>query len=269
MNAYPPSPHPSAPPLAAPHFSCPEDLPAPHGFLARAGGVSTGVYEGLNCGPGSNDDPDLVRENRRIAASLVSGRRDTPLVSCYQVHGNTAVEVTDDWGSERPKADAMATRTPGIILGVLTADCTPVLLADAGAGVVAAAHAGWQGALAGIIESTVALMERLGAGRAAIQAAIGPTIAPASYEVDSDFEGRFLAEDKAFATFFTPGRDAAHRQFDLPAFVHAQLESAGVGGITACGIDTYASEDHFSYRRTTHRSEPDYGRQVSAIMLAR
>lgn len=251
------------------HLKFPEALKVPHGFMSRNDGVSLGVYEGLNCGPGSDDDPDLVRENRRIAASIVSGRRDTPLVSCYQVHGATAVQVTADWADERPKADAMVTKRPGIILGILTADCTPVLFADTDAGVVGAAHAGWQGALKGIIESTVALMEQLGAHRKSISAVIGPTIAQQSYEVDNDFEARFLKQSDAYSRFFDTGKDASHQQFNLPAFVVHKLSEAGIEHIVDSGIDTYSDEQYFSYRRTTHRNEPDYGRQVSAIMLAR
>lgn len=249
------------------HLQIPDFLPFPHAFLSCEGGVSTGVYQSLNCGTGSNDDPDLVAENRRIAASVIAGRRDTPLVSCYQIHSNTAIEVTSDWGADRPKADAMVTRHPGIILGVLTADCTPVLFADKHAGVVGAAHAGWKGAQTGIIKSTVNLMEKLGARRESISAVIGPTIAQASYEVGADFEEGFLSKGAKNACFFAPGKDNLHRQFNLPGFVAAQLNAAGVKSVHDCGVDTYASDSHFSYRRTTHRGEPDYGRQLSGIML--
>ncbi len=249
------------------HLQMPDFLPVPHAFLSAEGGVSTGIYQSLNCGTGSNDDPDLVLENRRIAASVIAGRRDTSLVSCYQVHSNVAIEVTGDWGTDRPKADAMVTRQHGIILGILTADCTPVLFADKRGGVVGAAHAGWKGAQAGIIESTVNLMENLGANRADISAVIGPTIAQPSYEVSADFEQDFLTEDEKNAGFFAPGKDDSHRQFNLPGFVAAQLSSAGIKSIHDCSVDTYASDSHFSYRRTTHRGEPDYGRQLSGIML--
>ncbi len=250
------------------HLLFPGHLGAHHAFLSRNGGVSGGVYESLNCGPGSNDDPDLVSENRRIAASVIAGRRDTPLVSCYQIHSNIAVEVTSDWGDDRPKADAMVTRKPGIILGILTADCTPVLFADADAGVIGAAHAGWKGALAGVLENTITLMERLGGHRTSIHAAIGPTIAQASYEVSAEFEADFLDKNDAFSAFFTPGKDTLHRQFDLPGLVAHRLKEAGIGTIVNSGIDTYSSDAHFSYRQTTHRGEPDYGRQLSGIMLA-
>lgn len=253
----------------ASHLTFPELIGTPHSFLSREGGVSTGIYEGLNCGPGSDDDPDNVRENRRIAASLIAGRRDTPLVSLYQIHSNEVVTVRSDWGGDRPKADAMVTTQPGIILGILTADCTPVLFADMAAGVVGAAHAGWQGALSGVIENTVATMEECGAKRDNIAAAIGPTIQQTSYEVSVDFEARFLAKNPDFGQFFTAGKDASHRQFNLPALVENRLEAAGVRNFVNCGMDTYASDDHYSYRRTTHRSEADYGRQLSGIMLTR
>lgn len=250
------------------HLAFPDLIGAPHSFLSREDGVSTGIYQGLNCGPGSDDDPDNIRENRRIAASLIAGRRDTPLVSLYQIHSNKVVTVTSDWGEDRPKADGMVTTQPGIILGILTADCTPVLFADKQAGVIGAAHAGWQGALGGAVENTVAVMEQCGANRTNIAAAIGPTIQQASYEVGADFEARFLEKDTDFKQFFIAGKDAFHRQFNLPALVESRLRAAGVTHVVNCRIDTYASDDHFSYRRTTHRGEADYGRQLSGIMLA-
>lgn len=251
------------------HITLPDLISAPHGFLSNEGGMSVGLYDSLNCGPGSDDDPDSVRENRRIAASLIAGRRDTPLVSLYQIHSNRVVSVSSDWGDDRPRADAMVTNHPGIILGILTADCTPVLFEDRSAGVIGAAHAGWQGALAGVIENTVASMEAHGAARGNIVAAIGPTIQQEIYEVGSDFEARFLDVDPQFSQFFMPGRDADHRQFNLPGLVENRLRAAGVTRPHNCAIDTYASENHFSYRRTTHRGEADYGRQLSGIMLAR
>lgn len=251
------------------HLIFPEVIGTPHSFLSREGGVSTGIYEGLNCGPGSDDDPDNVRENRRIAASLIAGRRDTPLSSLYQIHSNKVVTVSSDWGDDRPKADGMVTTHPGIILGILTADCTPVLFADMKAGVIGAAHAGWQGALGGVIESSVATMEQCGAKRANIAAVIGPTIQQPNYEVGDDFEARFVDENPIFSTFFAAGKDTSHRQFNLPAFVENQLKVARVTNVVNCGIDTYASDNHYSYRRTTHRGEADYGRQLSGIMLTR
>lgn len=238
-----------------------------YGFLSNEDGASQGMYESLNCGPGSNDDTDLVFENRRIAANIISGRRDTPLVSCYQVHGNSVVDVNSDWGDDRPKADAMATRKKGLLLGILTADCTPVLFMDATAHVIGAAHAGWKGALGGVLENTLTAMERLGAARGNITAMIGPTIHQQSYEVSSDFRETFLNTDKSYASFFADGKDSSHFQFDLPGFVKDRLNHANVGTIWHADIDTYTSEHHFSFRRTTHRGEPDYGRQVSAIML--
>lgn len=249
------------------HIKIPDLFANPHAFLSNTGGVSTGIYQSLNCGTGSNDDADLVLENRRIAAEVISARRDTPIVSCYQIHSAIAVEVTEDWGTDRPKADAMVTAHPGIVLGILTADCTPVLFEDKKAGVVGAAHAGWKGAHAGVIESTVAMMEKLGAARENITAAIGPTIAQASYEVGSDFEAQFLELSTSYEQFFAPGKDEHHRQFNLPAFVAHQLGKAGLKMISDCGVDTYSSAAHFSFRRTTHRGEADYGRQLSGIML--
>lgn len=243
------------------------NIALPHAFLSRKDGVSKGLYEGLNCGPGSNDNTNAVAENRRIAAQYVSGNAGTPLLSCYQVHGSNVAVVTGDWGDVRPKADAMVTKRPGLILGILTADCCPVLFADMEAGVVGAAHAGWGGAVRGVVASTVAAMETLGATRRNIQAAIGPTIAQPSYEVGTEFRDRFLNADPAFERFFIAGKDAEHFQFNLPAFVRARLEDADVGSIFDVEVDTYTSDAHFSYRRTTHRKEPDYGRQLSAIML--
>jgi len=248
------------------HLKSPS-LESPHAFFSRAGGVSTGLYKGLNCGPGSRDNPASVLENRRIAAKQLSGSADTPVLSCYQVHGNTAMLATDDWQADRPKADAIVTKTPGLILGILTADCTPVLFEDAEAGVIGAAHAGWKGAASGIVDSTVRLMEAHGAKRNRIKAAVGPTIHQKSYEVDSGFKNRFEEADPSWANFFTSGKDSKHFQFDLPGFVTMRLKSAGIESVWMAGLDTYTSEDHFSYRRTTHRNEPDYGRQLSAIML--
>lgn len=238
-----------------------------YGFLARDGGVSSGIYAGLNCGLGSNDDPQTVATNRKRASELISGDQATPLLSCYQVHGNTVCEVDTDWGNDRPKADGMVTCTPGIILGILTADCTPVLFADPDAGVVGAAHAGWKGALCGVLENTIATMETLGAKRENTIAMIGPTIHQQSYEVSKAFRDNFLTNDAAYEQFFATGRDSEHCQFNLPAFVAYRLKNAQVASVKDTNVDTYTSEAHFSYRRTTHRQEPDYGRQVSAIMI--
>lgn len=237
----------------------------PHGFLGRRGGVSTGVVAGLNVGTGSQDDPDAVAENRRRATEAVlPGAR---LITVYQVHSPDCV-VAGDWAFDaRPQADALVTDRPGLLLGILTADCAPVLLADPAGGVVGAAHAGWKGAIGGVIESTVAAMERLGAARNRIAAAVGPCIARASYEVDDAFARRFEEADPANERFFSAGRAGRH-QFDLEGYVASRLFEAGVGRVDALGLDTYADEERFySFRRATHRGEPDYGRQISLIGL--
>jgi YfiH family protein len=238
-----------------------------HGFFGRQGGVSQGIYASLNCGPGSNDDPTLVQENRaRAVRALGSG--DMPLHTVYQVHGADVVTVSEPLPpSTRPQADAQVTNRPGIVLGILTADCTPVLFADPEAGVIGCAHAGWKGALSGVLAATVTAMTRLGAKPERIRAAIGPTIAQASYEVDDAFRRRFEAADPAFAAFFADGRPG-HAQFDLPAFVRHRLQAAGVGSVEDLALDTYVDDTRFfSYRRATHRGEKDYGRQLSAIAL--
>jgi len=240
-----------------------------HGFFTRRGGVSGGIYASLNCGPGSEDDKANVGENRRRVAHAL-GQGSAPLLTLYQVHSHHAVTVTAPFDDgERPHADALITNRPGLVIGVLTADCAPVLFADIEAGVIAAAHAGWKGALTGVIGSTVTEMVKLGARPANIRAAIGPAIAQASYEVSSDFRSHFLDHDPAFGRFFAEGDRAQHWQFDLEGFVADRLAEAGVGIIDPLGLDTYGNDgDFFSYRRTTHRREADYGRQVSAIVLA-
>lgn len=235
-----------------------------HGFLGRRGGVSTGVHAGLNVGTGSTDDPAIIAENRRLAAEAVlPGAR---LATVYQVHSADAVAVIEPFEERlRPHADALVTATPGLAIGILTADCAPVLFADREAGVVGAAHAGWKGALGGVTDSTIALMESLGARRDRIAAAIGPCIARASYEVDDGFLRRFAEADPANERFFAGGR-AGHHQFDLEAYVAHRLAAAGLSRIEALGEDTYAQPDRFySFRRATHRAEPDYGRQISII----
>jgi YfiH family protein len=242
----------------------------PHGFLGRRGGISTGAVAGLDMGTRAMDpaDPRLVPvlENRKrgIAAVLPGAR----LVTVYQVHSADCV-VAGNWDDAgRPQADALVTDRPGTLLGILTADCAPVLLADAEAGVVGAAHAGWKGALAGVTDATIAAMEALGAQRPRIAAAVGPCIAQPSYEVDAAFAARFAAADPANERFFAAGRDG-HSQFDLPGYVAARLESAGIGAVSALGLDTYPDAARFfSFRRATHRSEADYGRQISLIGLA-
>jgi polyphenol oxidase len=239
----------------------------PHGFLGREGGVSTGILAGLNVGLGSNDDRAAIAENRRRAvAAVLPG---AALVTLHQVHSAEAVMATAPFPDEaRPHADALATDRPGLLLGILTADCAPVLLADTAAGVVGAAHAGWKGAIGGVTDTVVAAMERLGADRGRIAAAVGPCIARASYEVDDAFLRRFAEDDADNERFFAPGSgDRWH--FDLEAYVAARLASAGVGRIEMLGLDTYADERRFfSYRRATHRGEPDYGREIALIGLA-
>ncbi|MXO60607.1 peptidoglycan editing factor PgeF [Altererythrobacter salegens] len=235
----------------------------PHGFLGRRGGVSQGVIAGLNAGLGAGDDDEAVAENRRRAVAAVLPGAD--LATVYQVHSAEAVPVVASWPQdERPRADAMATDRPGVVLGIVTADCAPVLLADRRAGVVGAAHAGWRGAYGGVLEAVVEAMEALGAHREDIAAAIGPAIALESYEVDDGFRERFTASD---GRFFVPGREG-HWHFDLEGYAEARLDAMGVGVIDCLGLDTYTDEARFfSYRRATHRGEPDYGRQISLIGL--
>jgi len=238
----------------------------PHGFLGRPGGVSEGVCAGLNAGFGSGDESAHIEENRRRAVEAAApGAR---LVTVHQVHSPDTVTVKTPWDEDaRPAADAMATDRPGIALGILTADCAPVLLADAAAGIVGAAHAGWKGAFAGVIENVVAAMERLGADRSRIAAAIGPAIARRSYEVDEAFRRRFEEADPANEKFFAP-RGPGHHGFDLEAYVAARLAEAGVLRAEATGEDTYSQPDlYFSYRRSTHKGEPTYGRQISLIAM--
>ncbi|MFS8035396.1 peptidoglycan editing factor PgeF [Xanthobacter sp. AM11] len=240
-----------------------------HAFFTRRGGVSQGIYASLNGGTGSADDPAAVAQNRaRMAAAL--GVAPEGFLACWQVHSADAVVATVPWTrADAPKADAVVTRTPGIAAAVSIADCGPILLADAGARVVAAAHSGWKGALGGIVAATVARMEAQGARRGDIRAVIGPLIRQHSYEVGEDFVARFLAEDKAFARFFAPADRSHHALFDLPGFIRLRLEQAGIGHVEDLGLDTYADEERFfSFRRTTHRKEADYGRLMAAIALA-
>ena len=240
-----------------------------HGFFTRQGGVSTGIYASLNCGQGSHDARDAVIENRRIASSALAQERDATLVTLYQVHSSEAVIVEAPWPlGDPPKADAMATRVGGLALGILTADCAPVLLTDEEAGVIGAAHAGWRGALGGVIDAVLAAMERLGADRSRVAAAIGPCISQLNYEVGDAFRSQFLDSEPASRRFFAVGNRDAHWQFDLEAYVDERLRRAGVENVSPAGACTYAREpDFFSFRRATHRGEPDYGRQLSAIML--
>lgn len=243
----------------------------PHGFFDRSGGVSSGIYAGLNCGPGSEDDPANVAENRRIVSARIAGRRDWPLLSAYQIHSNIVHTVTDTPTSAdtdaRPKCDALVTTRPDVILGILTADCAPVLFEDAEAGVIGAAHAGWRGATSGITDNTLDAMVRLGARLERISAVIGPAIQSESYEVGEDMRRQALDADSHTEGFFSAGERDAHYQFDLTGYISARLKRAGAGRIAAVGVDTYTNEQFFSYRRTTHRREPDYGRHISCIML--
>lgn len=240
-----------------------------HGFFTRVGGISMGLYEGLNCGLGSNDERDRVLENRRrVAAAL--GRPDAPVVTLYQTHSPTARIVTGpEDPASLPKADAVVTATPGVVVATLTADCCPVLFADPEARIVAAAHAGWRGAVGGILESTVATMEKAGARRDRIMAAFGPCIGPSAYEVGPEFEAELLSLSSENSRFFT--RPSAHERprFDLPGYVMARLDGLGLLSAESATSCTYENESRFfSYRRSCHRKEPDYGRQISAILVA-
>jgi hypothetical protein len=240
-----------------------------HGFFTRRGGRSAGIYAALNCGYGSDDEAVKVAANRAI----VAGRLGVPaerLLTVWQWHSADVAVARAPWdGLHPPKADAMVTDVAGMALGVLTADCTPVLLADRQKRVVGAAHAGWKGALGGVIEATVATMEGLGAARGRIAAVIGPSISQASYEVGPEFHARFVAADESHGRFFAPSARAGHFRFDLPGLVRARLTSLGLGAVEEVAMCTYADEARFfSYRRTTHRGEPDYGRQISAIAIA-
>ncbi|QNM82417.1 peptidoglycan editing factor PgeF [Sphingomonas sabuli] len=241
---------------------------AEHGFLGRTGGVSTGELAGLNVGTGSSDDREAIAENRRRAVAAVLPGAN--LATVHQVHSAEAVYVAQPWPQEeRPKADAMVTDRPGLLLGILTADCAPVLFADFEAGVVGAAHAGWRGAFAGVTDSTIAAMEGIGARRERIAAAIGPCIAMPSYEVDAAFRDRFIDADPANDRFFVQAA-AETLHFDLPAYVRHRLVAGGVEEVETIHLDTYSSPDRFySFRRSTHRGEADYGRQVALIGLKR
>ena len=240
-----------------------------HGFFTREGGVSEGIFAALNCSLGSGDDVAKVAENRRRALAQL-GLGPDQLVACYQIHSTDVVVVEKPWKhDERPRADAMVTRLKGVALGILTADCAPVLFADEEAGIVAAAHAGWRGALGGVVQATVATMERAGAQRARIRAAVGPCIGFPSYEVGPEFPAPFLAQSRDNAKFFAAAGRTAHHRFDLGGYVHAQITAAGVGQIDATGGDTAAeSARFFSYRRTCLAGEKQFGHELSAICLA-
>ena len=238
----------------------------PHGFLGRRGGVSEGEMWGLNVGYGSGDDPAHIAENRRRAIDAVLPVAE--LVTVHQVHSPIVVFAGSAWPQEeRPHADAMVTDRPCLLLGVLTADCTPVLFADPEAGVVGAAHSGWRGAFGGVNEATIEAMEGLGASRDRIAAAIGPCVSQASYEVDEGFRSNFLDQSEANELFFTIG-PAGKPHFDLSGYIRHRLERSGIVRVEALNLDTYSDPDRFySYRRSTHRNEPSYGRQISMIGL--
>jgi len=240
-----------------------------HAFFTREGGVSEGIYASLNGGLGSNDDPASVGENRRRMAEQM-GVAPKQLLSVWQVHSPDAVVVTGPWAdTARPRADAMVTRSEGLAIGVTAADCGPILLVDPNARVIGAAHAGWKGALTGIVEATIAAMEKLGAERSGIVAAIGPLIRQHSYEVGGEFVERFIEADAEHAPFFIPAARQGHAMFDLAGFIRMRLQNAGVLMIDDIGVDTYSDERFYSYRRSVHRKEPDYGRHVHAIVLER
>ena len=238
-----------------------------HGFFTREGGVSEGIYRSLNVGVGSQDEREKVQENRARVTEWFHQPRER-LATLYQVHSPDVVTLRDGTeADERPKADALVTAKPGVVLGVLTADCGPVLFADAEAGVIGAAHAGWKGALTGVLENTIAAMLALGAARERITAVLGPSIGRNNYEVGPEFVERFTAHDPSYAAFFSPSDREGHAMFDLPSLTVRRLREAGVQAENL-DICTYADADRFfSYRRTTHAREPDYGRQISAISI--
>lgn len=237
-----------------------------HAFFTRAGGVSTGFYRGLNAGIGSQDDTAKVMQNRALATATF-GIGEAELVTPWQVHSAEAVVVDRPFRGERPRVDGIVTATPGLAVGVVTADCGPILFADEENGVVGAAHSGWRGALGGVIEATIAAMETAGAKRSSIVAVLGPTITQANYEVGTAMMAEFLDGDASRERFFATGREETRRQFDLPGFILAQIAASGASG-SFVGHCTYGEPERFySYRRTTHRREPDYGRQLSAILI--
>ena len=243
-----------------------------HGFFGKQGGVSTGIYKSLNCGPGSDDSPEAVQVNRNIIANKMGVTADR-LLSVWQIHSPDCLTVTGviPSGEARPQADSMVTDQAGLALGILTADCGPILFAGEkadGSPVIGAAHAGWGGALKGILESTVDGMVALGAEVKTIRAAVGPCIGPASYEVSAGFEKPFLERNPEDEHFFKAAQKEGHLMFDLPGYIASRLAQKGVTQVTITGVDTYSEEDKFfSYRRKTHKGEPDYGRQMSVITI--
>jgi hypothetical protein len=245
------------------------DAAVRHAFFTRHGGVSQGVFASLNCGFGSADDPGQVARNRALAMDRI-GLAEDRLVTCYQVHSATVITVEMPWRREEsPRADGMVTARPGIALGVLAADCAPVLFADAEAEVVGAAHGGWRGALTGILEATVARMAELGASPARIRAGIGPCIAQASYEVGPEFPGRFAETDRDSGAFFVAAARDGHFRFDLPGYIEHRLARLGLGAVERAPHDTVADPDNFfSYRRACLTGEKDYGRGLATITLS-
>lgn len=241
-----------------------------HGFFGRQGGVSGGIYGSLNCGLGSQDDSDAVQQNRfRVAERMETSA--ARLLTLFQIHSDKCIDVKDTWAGPGPEADAMVTDIPGIALGILTADCAPVLftgLTAAGRPVIGAAHAGWKGAFGGVLESTIKAMEAKGAAPESLRAAIGPCIGPQSYEVDAGFRDTFLDANARCGTFFRQAAKAGHFMFDLPGYVEWRLAEAGIRHVSNVVRDTLADEEnYFSFRRSTLRGEPDYGRQASVIMI--
>ncbi len=257
-----------------------DDIPAPltsenlqasgvaikHGFFTRRGGVSRGLYGSLNIGIGSDDEALLVAENRLRVARSLGALHDQP-VTVSQCHSTDVVVAEDVWRDERPKADAIVTRVPGLAIGILTADCGPVLFADGEAGIVGAAHAGWKGAIGGVVENTIAAMVELGAQRDRIVATLGPCISQANYEVGPEYFATFVSAGNTNERYFTPSNRVDHHMFDLSGYVVDRLNNSGITG-DMLGRCTYADEERFySYRRSVHKKEPDYGRQISAIMV--
>jgi YfiH family protein len=240
-----------------------------HGFFTRQGGVSGGIYASLNCGPSSRDAAADVKENRRRVANALGAAPDR-LVTPYQQHSAKAIIAEASWEPDRaPEADAIVTARPGLAIGVLTADCAPVLFCDGAARVIGAAHAGWRGALSGITDATLTAMEQLGAKRERIVAVIGPAISQKAYEVGADYRDKFLAEEPESAGFFQEDESSGEPHFDLPGYVAERLTRAGIAALADLGHCTYCDETRlFSYRRSQHHGEPDYGRQISAILLA-
>lgn len=239
-----------------------------HGFFTREGGHSSGIFASLNCGMGSGDDKALVLRNRETVSGAL-GVKEAALITAYQVHSADARFAAEAWDRElRPKADAIVTTARGLAIGVLTADCGPLLFADIGAGVIGAAHAGWKGAISGITGSTLDLMEQHGGRRENTVVVLGPMISQAAYEVGPEFPERFIEADPGNARFFAPSRRNNHAMFDLPGYLEARLKREGAGEVVNLSLCTFSDETRFfSYRRTTHRGEKDYGRQISAIAL--